>query len=94
MLFPFASSFFFFFEKDDYWLKQEYRVYNDQAQVVWRAGEVGAWDVVFQPDMTEESCRGVRWCPETDRRSTEAEAEFLRPKSLTYKSSSSSTAHE
>jgi hypothetical protein len=33
----------------DYWLKQEYRSYNDRAQVVWRAGEVGAWDVVFQP---------------------------------------------
>lgn len=75
--------------QDDYWLKQEYRVYNDQAQVVWRAGEVGAWDVVFQPDMTEESCRGVRWCPETDRRSTDAEVDFLRPQSLTYKSSSS-----
>ena len=35
--------------QDDYWLKQEYRAYNDRAQVVWRAGEVGAWDVVFQP---------------------------------------------
>jgi hypothetical protein len=52
--------------------------------VVWRTGEVGAWDVVFQPDMTEESCRGVRWCPETDRRSTEAEVGFMPPKILSY----------
>eukprot|EP00613_Pedinella_sp_CCMP2098_P063497 CAMPEP_0171990820 /NCGR_PEP_ID=MMETSP0993-20121228/277116_1 /TAXON_ID=483369 /ORGANISM="non described non described, Strain CCMP2098" /LENGTH=560 /DNA_ID=CAMNT_0012643835 /DNA_START=28 /DNA_END=1709 /DNA_ORIENTATION=- len=72
-------------KQDDYWLKQEYRVLNEDAAIVWRAGEVGAWDVVFQPDMTEESCRGVRWCPETDKRSTQAEAEFTRPTKLTYK---------
>jgi hypothetical protein len=77
---------------DDYWLKQEYRVLDSDGAVVWRAGEVGAWDVVFQPDMTEESCRAVRWCPETNNRLTAVEQSFTRPKELAYYSAASASS--
>ena len=77
---------------DDYWLKQEYRVLDSDGAVVWRAGEVGAWDVVFQPDMTEESCQAVRWCPETNNRLTAVEQSFTRPKELAYYSAASASS--
>ena len=65
---------------------------DSDGAVVWRAGEVGAWDVVFQPDMTEESCQAVRWCPETNNRLTAVEQSFTRPKELAYYSAASASS--
>ena len=45
----------------DYWLKQTYRAYDGQGNVLWSAGDVGAWSVQFQPDVTQDTCQGV-WC--------------------------------
>lgn len=45
----------------DYWLKQSYRVYNKEGNMLWTTGEVGAWSVQFQPDVTQDTCQGI-WC--------------------------------
>jgi len=47
----------------DYWFKQIYKAYdcNGDIQRVF-GGLVGAWDVLFQPDVSETSCQGI-WCP-------------------------------
>jgi len=47
--------------QSDYWLKQEYRIYDSTSQVLWKAAEIGAWSVQFQPDVTQDSCQGI-WC--------------------------------
>jgi len=45
----------------DYWLKQTYQLIDADGKVVWSAGDVGAWSVQFQPDVTQDTCQGV-WC--------------------------------
>lgn len=45
----------------DYWLKQTYQLMDVDGKVVWSAGDVGAWSVQFQPDVTQDTCQGV-WC--------------------------------
>ena len=47
--------------QSDYWLKQEYRVYDSEGEVLWKAMDVGAWSVLFQPDVTQDTCQGI-WC--------------------------------
>lgn len=49
--------------QSDYWFKQTYKIYdsNGDIQRVF-GGVVGAWDVLFQPDVSETSCQGI-WCP-------------------------------
>lgn len=46
---------------NDYWLKQTYQVMDGKGDVLWSAGDVGAWSVQFQPDVTQDTCSGV-WC--------------------------------
>ena len=46
---------------NDYWLKQNYKVMNSAGDVLWSTGDVGAWSVQFQPDVTQDTCSGV-WC--------------------------------
>jgi len=48
--------------QEDYWLKQTYQLLDADGKLVWSAGDVGAWAVQFQPDVTQETCQGV-WCP-------------------------------
>ena len=45
----------------DYWLKQTYQLIDADGKVVWSAGDVGAWSVQFQPDVTQDTCQGA-WC--------------------------------
>ncbi len=45
----------------DYWLKQQFMVYDYKGNVLWSAKDVGAWSVQFQPDVTQDTCQGV-WC--------------------------------
>jgi hypothetical protein len=47
--------------QSDYWLKQVYRVYDSQGKLLWDAQDVGAWSVLFQPDVTQDTCQGI-WC--------------------------------
>jgi len=47
--------------QQDYWLKQTYQLLDAKGDVVWSAGDVGAWSVQFQPDVTQDTCQGV-WC--------------------------------
>ena len=47
--------------QDDYWMKQSYRVYDQGGKQLWQTGDVGAWSVQFQPDVTQDSCQGI-WC--------------------------------
>ena len=47
--------------QSDYWLKQTYQLMDADGKVVWSAGDVGAWSVQFQPDVTQDTCQGV-WC--------------------------------
>jgi len=47
--------------QSDYWLRQVYRVYDSQGHVLWNATDVGAWSVLFQPDVTQDTCQGI-WC--------------------------------
>jgi len=47
--------------QSDYWLKQAFKIYDSQGNVLWTANEVGAWSVQFQPDVTQETCQGI-WC--------------------------------
>ena len=47
----------------DYWFQQIYKSYdsNGDTQRVF-GNTVGAWEVLFQPDVSETSCQGI-WCP-------------------------------
>lgn len=47
--------------QNDYWLKQTYQVYDKAGTLLWQAGDIGAWSVQFQPDVTQDSCQGI-WC--------------------------------
>ena len=47
--------------QNDYWLKQSYQLINATGTIVWSAKDVGAWEVLFQPDVTQETCQGI-WC--------------------------------
>jgi len=41
----------------DYWLKQTFKVYDSNGNVLWTADDVGAWSVQFQPDVTQDTCQ-------------------------------------
>jgi hypothetical protein len=45
----------------DYWLRQTYQLLNSKGEVLWSANDVGAWQVLFQPDVTQDTCQGI-WC--------------------------------
>jgi SAM-dependent methyltransferase len=45
----------------DYWLKQSYQLLDSDGRVKWNANDVGAWSVLFQPDVTQDTCQGI-WC--------------------------------
>lgn len=45
----------------DYWNKQTYEVIDGKGHVLWSTGDVGAWSVQFQPDVTQDTCSGI-WC--------------------------------
>jgi len=45
----------------DYWLKQSYQLIDSTGNIVWSAKDVGAWEVLFQPDVTQDTCQGI-WC--------------------------------
>ncbi len=47
----------------DYWLKQDYQLYGQDGKLRWSSSDVGAWSVLFQPDVTSETCQGI-WCPQ------------------------------
>jgi len=47
--------------KSDYWMKQAFKVYDKQGDVLWSVNDVGAWSVQFQPDVTQDTCQGI-WC--------------------------------
>ncbi|GMI02421.1 hypothetical protein TrVE_jg2887 [Triparma verrucosa] len=47
---------------EDYWLKQNYVLMDFSGKIIKSEGEVGAWSVQFQPDVTEPTCSGI-WCP-------------------------------
>ena len=47
--------------QNDYWLKQTYQVYDKTGTLLWQAGDIGAWSVQFQPDVTQDTCQGI-WC--------------------------------
>ena len=40
---------------DNYWMKQTYTVMDGRGKVLWSAGDVGAWSVQFQPDVTQDT---------------------------------------
>jgi hypothetical protein len=41
----------------DYWLKQRYKVIDASGKVLWSTDDVGAWSVLFQPDVTQDTVR-------------------------------------
>ena len=43
---------------DDYWLSQTYTVMDGYGKVLWSAVDVGAWSVLFQPDVTQDTVSG------------------------------------
>lgn len=45
----------------DYWLKQSYQLLDSTGNTIWSAKDVGAWEVLFQPDVTQDTCQGI-WC--------------------------------
>jgi hypothetical protein len=47
--------------QNDYWLKQAFKVYDNQGNILWSVNDVGAWSVQFQPDVTADTCQGI-WC--------------------------------
>jgi len=48
----------------DYWLNQAYKVYDSNGNMIRLIGDnVGAWNVQFQPDVSEETCTEIIWCP-------------------------------
>ena len=47
--------------QNDYWLKQAFRVYDGNGDILWNVQDVGAWSVQFQPDVTQDTCQGI-WC--------------------------------
>jgi hypothetical protein len=46
---------------DDYWMKQTYTVLDASGSILWSTSDVGAWSVLFQPDVTQDTCSGI-WC--------------------------------
>ena len=40
---------------DNYWMKQTYTVMDGRGKVLWSRGDVGAWSVQFQPDVTQDT---------------------------------------
>lgn len=34
-----------------------------KGNVLWTLDDVGAWNVQFQPDVTQDTCQGI-WCPQ------------------------------
>ena len=48
--------------QEDYWLKQQYKIYDYNCAETYSATDVGAWSVQFQPDVTQDTCQGI-WCP-------------------------------
>jgi hypothetical protein len=46
---------------DDYWMKQTYTVLDARGSILWSTTDVGAWSVLFQPDVTQDTCSGI-WC--------------------------------
>ena len=43
-------------------LKQTYKVFDGNGKVLKVVGgDIGAWSVQFQPDVTQDTCQGV-WC--------------------------------
>jgi SAM-dependent methyltransferase len=47
--------------QEDYWLKQAYTLFDSSGHTLWVADDVGAWSVLFQPDVTQDTCQGI-WC--------------------------------
>eukprot|EP00816_Leptocylindrus_hargravesii_P003363 CAMPEP_0196808210 /NCGR_PEP_ID=MMETSP1362-20130617/8202_1 /TAXON_ID=163516 /ORGANISM="Leptocylindrus danicus, Strain CCMP1856" /LENGTH=350 /DNA_ID=CAMNT_0042182457 /DNA_START=130 /DNA_END=1182 /DNA_ORIENTATION=+ len=47
--------------QQDYWLKQAYKCYDKDGNILWQTTDVGAWSVQFQPDVTQDTCQGI-WC--------------------------------
>ena len=45
----------------DYWLKQSYQLLDSEGRLKWSTNDVGAWSVLFQPDVTQDTCQGI-WC--------------------------------
>ena len=45
----------------DYWFKQVYTLMDHSGTILWTANDVGAWSVLFQPDVTQDTCQGI-WC--------------------------------
>jgi len=45
----------------DYWMRQVYTLIDTNGKILWSANEVGAWSVLFQPDVTQDTCQGI-WC--------------------------------
>ncbi len=41
----------------DYWLKQRYKAIDASGKVLWSTEDVGAWSVLFQPDVTQDTVR-------------------------------------
>ena len=39
--------------EQDFWQKQTYQELDSGGNVMWSAGDVGAWSVLFQPDVTQ-----------------------------------------
>lgn len=37
--------------QSDYWLKQSFRVYDANGNILWNVSDIGAWSVQFQPDV-------------------------------------------
>jgi hypothetical protein len=46
---------------DDYWMKQTYTILDASGSILWSTTDVGAWSVLFQPDVTQDTCSGI-WC--------------------------------
>jgi len=50
-------------QQTDYWLKQSFRIYDCHGTLIRDVGDViDAWNVQFQPDVSEDTCQGI-WCP-------------------------------
>jgi protein-L-isoaspartate O-methyltransferase len=47
--------------QNDYWFKQIYTLMDSSGKTLWVANDVGAWSVLFQPDVTQDTCQGI-WC--------------------------------
>ena len=47
--------------QQDYWLQQTYFIIDSDLHILFNATTVGAWDVLFQPDVTQDFWQGI-WC--------------------------------